>query len=191
MVGLMLLPGYDLNKAAQVVAFFALKEGGAINVLKLSKLVYLAERECMRAYDEPMFYDKLVSMPDGPVASVTLNFMNGANIDDRWSAFVAPRTGYDIPLARDLTLSDLDHLSPADIDILEGLWARFGAYDQYQIRDWTHRPENIPEWSDPEGSSNPISHSTVFEKLGKDAPQELESDVAEFRRLSRVLNAAA
>jgi hypothetical protein len=36
-----MLPGFDLDKAAQATTFFALKSGGAINVLKLSKLLYL------------------------------------------------------------------------------------------------------------------------------------------------------
>ena len=54
--------GYKERKAAQVAAYFALKEQGSINVLKLAKLLYLAERESMRLFDEPMFFDRLVSM---------------------------------------------------------------------------------------------------------------------------------
>ena len=186
----MLIPGYDLDKAAQVVAFFAIKEGGAINVLKASKLVYLAEREAMRAYDEPMIYDRFASMPDGPVASVTLNFMNGSNIDPRWSNFIAPRIAFSIPLARqNLSVDDLDHLSPADLEVLDSLWVRFGGFSQYEIRDWTHVPENIPEWQDPEGSSRPISHAVVFEHLGKSSADDLENDIAEYRKLQRVLSA--
>lgn len=188
----MLLPGYDLDKAAQVVAFFALKEGGEINVLKLAKLVYLAERESMRLYDEPMFYDRLVSMPDGPVTSVTLNFMNGSNTDDRWSRFVAPRSGYNIPLSRrDIQVLDLDHLSTADLEILESLWRKFGGYDQYRIRDWTHVPQNVPEWSDPQGSSEPIPHERVFRGLNKSHSAELDLAVTEFRSLSKALNSAS
>lgn len=78
------LSGYDVTKAAQVIAFFALKQGGSINVLKVTKLAYLAERECMARYDEPMFYDELASLPEGPVPSITLNLMNGSFQDDRW-----------------------------------------------------------------------------------------------------------
>lgn len=191
-VGVMLLPGYDLDKAAQVVAFFAMKEGGSINVLKVSKLIYLAEREAMRRYDEPMFYDRLASMPDGPVASVTLNFINGNIADTRWNKSIAPRSGYDIPLARkNMSVDDLDHLSPADLDVLESLWMRFGSFSQFQIRDWTHVPENVPEWQDPEGSSRPISHAAVFEYLGKDAADDLDSDIGEYRKLQRVLGASS
>ena len=186
---MMLIPGYDLDKAAQVVAYFALKAGGSINVLKVSKLVYLAEREAMRQFDEPMFYDRLCSMPDGPVASVTLNFMNGENISPRWSQFVAARAGFNIPLANSaMTVDDLDHLSAADRKILDELWGRFGNWDRYALRDWTHKPENIPEWKDPQGSSNPIMHADVFRFLNKLNPEGLEGDVEEVRELSKVLN---
>ena len=54
--------GYKERKAAQTAAFFALRSGGSINILKLAKLLYLAERESMEKFDEPLFYDRLVSM---------------------------------------------------------------------------------------------------------------------------------
>jgi len=185
----MLIPGYDLDKAAQVVAYFALRQGGAINVLKLSKLVYLAEREAMRLYDEPMLYDHLCSMPDGPVASVTLNFINGENSDARWSRYVGPRNGYNIPAASPGTdVNELDRISRADMEILDFLWSRFGSWDRYKLRDWTHVPTNIPEWTDPQGSSNPIMHTDVFRFLNKPDPEGLGGDVEEVRELSKVLN---
>ena len=185
----MLISGYDLDKAAQVVAFFATRQGGSINVLKVSKLAYLAERECMRIYDEPMYYDKLVSMPDGPVASVTLNFMNGVNKDTRWEKFVSCRSGYYIPASKpDFSRHDFDHLSDADIDILDALWERFGHFDQFEIRDWTHNPDNIPEWIDPDGSSDSIPHERVFHGLAKEGSDALAEDVQAYRELASALN---
>ena len=50
----MTLHGYSARKAAQVAAFFAIKEGGAINVLKLAKLLYLSDREHLSQYDFPI-----------------------------------------------------------------------------------------------------------------------------------------
>lgn len=183
----MLLAGYDVSKAAQAVAYFAIKAGGKINVLKLSKLLYLAEREFMRLHDEPMFFDRLVSMPDGPVASITLNFING-NIEDAvWQRFVAPRQGYDISVADAVKVDDFEDLSAADVEILDDLWAKFGGYDKYKLRDWTHIKANIPEWKDPNGSSSPISHTEVFENLGKPDPASLVTQMDERRALAQEL----
>ena len=39
---------FSCTAAAQLCAFFALKEGGGINIVKLMKLLYLAERESMQ-----------------------------------------------------------------------------------------------------------------------------------------------
>jgi uncharacterized phage-associated protein len=186
----MLVSGFDVSKAAQAVAFFALKAGGRINVLKLSKLVYLAEREFMSRHDTPMFYDKLVSMPDGPVASITLNLINGNLEDAKWASYVSRRVGYDICAATGITLSSLDNLSRADLSVLGDLWQQFGEFDKYQLRDWTHVKANIPEWNDPRGSSNPIHHEDVFRYLKKDNSLALAEDVEEYRRVHEYLDAA-
>jgi uncharacterized phage-associated protein len=182
----MYLPGYDIPKAAQAVAYFALKSGGSINVLKLSKLMYLAEREAMKRYDSPMFFDHLVSMPDGPVASITLNFINGANEETIWSKFVSPRAGVEVSAAKDVSVEQMDNLSEADLEILDGLWVQFGKFDRYELRDWTHKKDNVPEWEDPAGSSRPILHGKVFHFLGKDG-LALEKDVEDYRNLSHSL----
>ena len=186
----MLLPGYDVDKAAQAVAFFALKAGGSINVLKLTKLMYLAEREFMARHDEPMFYDRLVSMPDGPVPSVTLNLINGNAEHDAWSRFVSARVGYDVSVGDNITFERLDRLSRADKQVLEDLWDRFGSYDKYALRDFTHKKQNIPEWVDPQGSSNPIYHEDVFRYLHKEDSQALAEGVEEYRRVHSYLDAA-
>lgn len=186
----MLLPGYDIGKAAQATAFFALKSGGSINVLKLSKLLYLAEREFMARYDTPMFYDELFSLPDGPVVSVTLNLINGNYEHDLWSRFVSKRQGYDIAAAGGVSEDSLDHLSRADREILCGLWDRFGSYDKYSLRDWTHEWRNVPEWVDPKGSSYPIKHEDVFRYLGKSESVALAHEVESYRRMQEYLAAA-
>jgi uncharacterized phage-associated protein len=185
-----LLPGYDLTKAAQAAAFFALRSGGCINVLKLSKLLYLAEREFMSRYDMPMFYDELCSLPDGPVVSVTLNLINGNFEHETWSRFVSRRKGYDIAVAEGVSEDLFDHLSQADKEVLSDLWTRFGSYDKYALRDWTHEWRNVPEWVDPRGSSYPIKHEDVFRYLGKSQSLELVHDVEEYRRMNEYLAAA-
>lgn len=183
----MLLPGYDVTKAAQAVAYLALKAGGKINVLKLSKLLYLAEREFMSLYDEPMFFDRLVSMPDGPVVSITLNLINGNAEDEVWQQYVAPRQGYDVAATKEFSADDFEDLSLADREVLDNLWAKFGGFDKYKLRDWTHKKENIPEWEDPSGSSYSISHAKVFESLGKDDAGELVRQIEERRIIAQKL----
>lgn len=176
--------GYKERKAAQVAAFFALKSGGTVNVLKLAKLLYLAERESMNRFDEPLFYDRLVSMEHGPVTSITLNHINGLIDNTYWSEFMTHKLGYNVGTVEGVEFAKLDDLSRADLKLLEDLWNTFGNYDRYQLRDWTHK--NCPEWEDPRGSSSAISHEIVFKFLKKSEAHSLSNDVEAYRHIASI-----
>lgn len=179
---------FNVRKAAQVVAFFAREEGGAIHVLKVVKLVYLADRQNMAEYDFPICGDKLVSMDHGPVDSMTLNYVNGmVQTKDGWDDFVTDRANYKVGVARALSDEDLDELSPAELKSMRTVWDKFGQMDRWTLRDWTH--DNCPEWEDPHGSSNPIPYERVFKFLGKANSDELALRVHEDRQLRTVFAA--
>lgn len=174
---------FPTRKAAQVTAFFAIKAGGSINILRATKLIYLADRLCMEQRDHLITGDDLVSMPFGPVNTHTLRYMNGeaSNRNDEWQEFIGPRSGYDIPLSRDINLGQLDELSRAELRVLEETWSRFEDVDKYDLAEWTHK--FCPEWQFPHGSSIPINFSTVFRKLEKEDPSELAENIQSERAL--------
>lgn len=175
-------PWFNVRKAAQVAAFFALREGGEINVLKLTKLVYLSDRAFMKKYDAPILCDRLVSMDHGPVNSLTLNYINGTAESDDWNEFISDRAGHMVALGKANTqVDDLDELSDAEVEVLESVWEFFGHYDRFALRDYTHT--HCPEWEDPHGSSNPIRYAQVFKFLGKANGADLEDRVAEERHI--------
>jgi uncharacterized phage-associated protein len=186
MVGVMY--GYSDRKAAQVAAYFVLRAGGRMNVLKLAKLLYLAERESMARFDEPLFYDKLVSMDHGPVTSISLNHVNGMLQSDNWQEFIAGRAGYEVGSSDGLAIEQLDHLGRAEIRLLDDLWQKFGHMGHYELRDWTHA--NCLEWENPHGSSEPIPHDRVYKFLGKSNADELAEAVHSHRMLARSIEAA-
>ena len=72
-------PLFQEPKAAQAAAFMLYKANGKLEVLKLMKLMYLAERESFARFGEGLTGDALVSMPYGPVLSMTLDFINGGH----------------------------------------------------------------------------------------------------------------
>lgn len=181
------MTGFDIRKAAQVAAYFAKAEGGSINVLKLTKLIYLADRKFLERYDATIINDRFVSMDHGPVNSATLNYINGCAEDrDNWEQFIADRERHMVALARpDLSVDDLGALSDAEIEVLNEIWREFGHMGRFQIADWTH--DNCPEWEDPQGSSNPISFATLLAHLHKAHAREIEQQIETERRLDRVL----
>lgn len=174
-------PWYSPRKVAQVAAFFAQQERGTINVLKLTKLIYLADREHMKKYDSSITNDEFVSMPHGPVNSMTNQYINGQLEMDGWDEFIADRAGYSIGLAKSVTEEMLDELSDAELQTLKEVWEEFGGMDKYTIRDWTHK--HCPEWEDPNGSSCAIPYARVFKFLGKQDAELIESRIKEERAL--------
>lgn len=174
---------FNARKAAQVVAFFAREEGGAINVLKLTKLVYLSDRAHMKSHDCPILGDSLVSMNHGPVNSITYEFVNGsADSGDDWEAFVTDRANHEVGAVRtNISDSELDELSRSELRTLHDVWGEFGRMGKWEIRNWTH--DNCPEWEDPHGSSAAIPYERVFKYLGKTNAEELSQRVMEDRKL--------
>lgn len=182
--------GYRTRKAAQVAAFFALKQGGSINVLKLAKLLYIGDREHLSRHDLPILFDAFASMDHGPVTSTTLDYVNGYQEDRaNWDAFVSDRAGYSVGVAaNNLTVDELDELSDAELATLESVWAEFGGMDRYAVRDWTHK--HCGEWEDPKGSSTPIPYERVMKFLGREHSAEIAQEIESIRGLDKALSYA-
>ncbi len=173
--------GFNEALAAQVAAFFIERSGGEIPVLKLVKLVYLSDRESMSKTGYPITNDQFVSMPHGPVNSLTLNFIDGHCQSSNWSALISDRANHMVGLSKTITRDDLDELSDFDITILEDVWKKFGKMDRWEIRDWTH--EHCPEWEDPKGSCIPIPHERVLKYLGLQHATDLASETESERHI--------
>ena len=135
---------------AQMAAFFADRAGGEINVLKLMKLLYLADRESMRRYAHPITLDEMYSLPHGPVLSKTLDLINGFADEAEnkiWEQWIGDRANHIVALQQKLPEKP-SHLSPAEMEVLESIWSEFGAMNQWQLRDYTH--DHCAEWNDPD-----------------------------------------
>lgn len=178
--------GFDVATAAQSAAFFIRKSKGSIDYLKLVKLMYLSEREFMKRYDEPLFYDVYINMDHGPAPSYVMKFINGELEDRKWSEFVSKRT--DTIVQGRKNGARLDRLSEAELGVLDKLWLKFKTYSGYQIAAWTH--DHCREWQDPKGKPRSLSHQTVFRALKKGNAMKLASDVEQHRELQKALSGA-
>lgn len=179
---------FNDRKAGQVAAFFLNAAGGQLDVLKLVKLIYLADREFLTRHGMPITYDRLVSMPHGPVNSQTYNCLNGcAPESDGWEEWVADRSAHMVALAKADGDDALDELSRAELDALRAVWVRFGDMRGWQLRDWTH--EHCAEWRDPQGSSLPIAFADVLRAVGRNEEEarDLAARIDEHRRIDSVL----
>lgn len=178
---------YDPVKAAQTIAYFAMREGNTINVLKVIKLVYLADRESVRLRGHPIQDEVRVSMPHGPVNSTTLDYLNGAYFDDGgWSEFLRDREDNNVGLSKhDLTPDNLNALSERELGILDTVWGQFGHMDRFDLAEWAHN--NLAEWQDPNGSSTPIPMDRMMTAVGLDNPIERARELKALDQSSNLL----
>lgn len=184
---------FNEKKAAQAAAFFLFQARQPMSVLKLMKLLYLAERRSFERHGSPMIGDRLVSMPHGPVLSVTYNHMSGEleSTEGGWDSWIADRAGHDLDLRDRAALkdpADLLELSDADLEILAEVWGQFGRMSQWELRDWTH--DNCPEWKDPEGSMIPMRLEDLFAAL-KYSPEQTREAMERLEGESAVTAAFA
>ncbi|MBY9067772.1 SocA family protein [Hyphomonas sp. WL0036] len=162
---------FDPKKSAQVAAFFCLKAGGKINVLKLVKLMYLSDRLSMERSGSPVVYDKFVSMKFGPVVSETYNLIKGETESEQWDDLIVDLEKHTVGLARKLTDDDSDQLSRFEERILEEVWATFGDMDRFKLAELTHKI--CPEWEDPGDSSKEIPRERIFKFLKPETADEM------------------
>lgn len=176
---------FNERRTAQVAARFLQLGGGTMAVLKLMKLMYLADRESLRRFGRPITFDYMVAMDHGPVLSQTLNLANGTieSEADGWERWISDRADYEVELREVPTREMLDELSDVDLEVVNDVWGQLGHLSKWQIRDWTHA--NCGEWQDPHGSSTPISLEAVLEQLGR-SEEEADAIAAELRARSRI-----
>ena len=170
----------DDRKAAHLAAFFLRKGGGRLSVLKLVKLMYLAEREHMKRYLHPITLDHFVSMPHGPVPTAVYDILNGCLDSEEWRRLISERQGNEVVLRSGVKEEDLDELSDLEVETAERVWREFGKMDPWELRNWTH--EHCPEWEDPDGSSYAIPYARILRvaagldgSQAEDVARELEA----------------
>lgn len=166
---------YSEKKAAQVAAFFISSAGGRVEILKLMKLMYLAERESFTRYGEPLTGDKLFSMEHGPILSSTLDHMNNF-IDSEpggWDSWISDREDHYLALKNNEDpIPNLTQLSDADLEVVRNVWEDFGWMTGSQLRQYTH--DRCAEWEDPNQSSSLIPYSRLLKCVGFDADVAIE-----------------
>lgn len=185
---------YEPRKAAQLIAAFILKGGDkSLNVLKAVKLIYLVDRESMKRFGFPILDETRVSMPHGPVNSYTYRHINGEFdlAECGWADFLQDKANHQVALARDdIELDDLDELSDADLACVEAVWKHFGQMNQWELRDWTHDPKNIPEWEDPQGGSTVIPIRRILQAVAVDGIDEIQDTIEALKYIDNAFAAA-
>lgn len=155
-------------RVTQMAAYLLKKQGGRMAYLKLLKLLYLVERQAMAKWGEPISGDSFVSMPQGPVLSQTYDLIKNDSTSP-WCHLIKGDSNWEVSLVHEISIDDLDELSPAEIKIIDQVFEEFGKMSRFEIVKYTH--DNCKEWQDPHGSSYPIKPESVYRAMGKNENQ--------------------
>jgi uncharacterized phage-associated protein len=165
-------PRFREDKTTEAAVYLVNRHGGRMSYMKLIKLLYLADRECLLAYGRPITFDAYFSLPHGPVLSQTLNIINeGPRPGETsvWTDHISEPQNYDVEVIRSI---EPDHLSEAEIEVLDRVYEEHGRKEKWALVDELH--DILPEWSDPAGSSLPIRYEDIL-KAGNLSEQEIAS----------------
>jgi hypothetical protein len=153
-------PAFDERKAADAAVFFLRSEGKEMPALKLSTLLYLAERLSLQRYGNTITGDDFVAMSHGPALAATLRLLNGETdcSDGYWKTLIALGDGENVGLAGESGRErapehGLRQLSDSDVEVLGETLDKYGHIRQGVLRGFAE--ENLPEWKDPHGAYLP------------------------------------
>jgi uncharacterized phage-associated protein len=178
--------GYDVRKAAQAIAFLIREQGGTADMIKTVKLAYLSDRRFLELYDRPLLNDDLYCLDHGPIDSTTLDYIKG-NVVDKvkysvWAEYVSPvdPTTYKFSVASDDVY--FGELNEAEEKVLSDIASEFQDMQPFELVDWIH--EHCSEWSNPRGTSTPLSYADVLKALGKNQFEKRAEYINKTRRLA-------
>lgn len=139
----------------------------------LIKMLYFVDRESLKRWGEPLTGDQPFSLPHGPVLSTVYDLTKGASLSHRsyWEQFISdpdPETS-EVSLRRK---PEADYLSKSELDVIDGVFAKFGKFSWSEMRDYCHT--HLPEWKDPGASSREIPIEDILKHVGK-TPEEIAS----------------
>lgn len=145
------------------------------------KMLYLADREALAKWGEPITGDNAVLMKYGPVLSTIYDLTKGQSRTVRsfWERFI---TDADEETNRLFLKSDPgnDELSKAEIKILEAVYSKFKNYTWKRMRDYCHTA--LREYEDVGTTSKPLPPERILKALGK-SQREIEQARQKFVEL--------
>lgn len=160
-----MIPKFREDKTTQAAGYLIELAGGKINYMKLIKLLYLADREAISAWEVPITFDQYVSMDNGPVLSKTYDLINWGAFPGNpsyWAEYISSPSNFEVSL---LKTNEKNKLSEAELDLLQQIHKKYGKFNQWDLVTITHK---LPEYTDPKGSVIPINIRDILSGLGID-----------------------
>lgn len=132
---------FEQDKAIQTMAYIV-KRLGAVQKVKLMKLIYLADKTHFLRVGHPITGDRPCAMPHGPVPSATLDLLNGNWPEPDLAMQTLHLTDNTVMLRHD---PGTGALSPEELATLDEILAVHGDTHHWTLVDATH---DLPEYKE-------------------------------------------
>lgn len=143
---------FDERRTTQVAAFFLKSAPGSTqDVIKLVKLVYIADREALLRLGHTLTKGAHYSLPRGPIVSEVLDLLKGKQVGPTenayWSEHIARVHEHEATLVRD---PGTGRLADSHISLLREIQEEYGRKDTWAV---VEAAEALPEHRKPHGDT--------------------------------------
>jgi uncharacterized phage-associated protein len=150
---------YEIEKVANAI-ILALDLGVKyLGKTKLMKLLFFADKEHLKKYGRPIFYDNYIKEKKGPVPSITYSIISSYNDKERddfgdevkkllqWIEIDEKDIGYSHPMMifRKKREFNPEIFSRSEIEILKGIFEKFKELTAEEISEISHK---LPEYKE-------------------------------------------
>jgi len=159
-------------------------------MLKVIKMLYIADRRALVGWHRPITGDKFCSLENGPIVSRIYDLIKGQIGGPElaiWRGFFNPRKDDTVSLKEGIK-PNTKPLSRREKEALQAAHAKIAPLTIGEVIDFVHK---FPEWKDPGKSSLPIDPKTIFfhENIGQSAVEKIEVDLIAFQAAKASLQA--
>jgi len=141
------------------------------------KMLYIADRESLKNWDQPITGDLPVSMELGPVLSTIYDLTKGRALEHRpfWSPFISDADEQTNQVCLKAEPSR-DHLSKNEMRLIESVYEQFKGLTWIQMKNHCH---SFPEYEEVGKSSKTIPLENILSAVGKTQDQIKEIEKAQ------------
>jgi uncharacterized phage-associated protein len=180
-------PSFNEKKAVAAATKLLAYHGGKCDKYWLNKVMYFVERESLLKSGQPMFFDKLYSVPYGPIVSMVNDGIDASSYDFEtlWSKHLDLQ-GNDVVLVES---ADDSVLSPFEDRILEAAYQQFKGWGFNQLKTFFH---SLPEYKETL-SREDITYEDILKHAGlnEEAIEEVIEELKYLRHIEDHLSIGA
>lgn len=168
--------GFNETKATQAACRLLEGSAGAVHPMNLVRMLYLADREAILRWGQPVTHDRFVFLKHGPVLSHVLGLLTEGEepraTPSPWAARIRCRDG----AVQAEGAGGSEHLSADELELLDEIARRHGSRTPWELAGLTR---SLPEWREPRNGALPFSAQDILAAHRRSRPAPAEADPEE------------